>query len=105
MKKLYFKRDAFIDKDKEYIDKVLKRHLVKNLFKQIENTFNYIIEQKYGLIVIPDVLFGFKMITSYLKKQFEGKHPMIKEFQYVHYHGLKNFLQIVLIISLKYLVG
>lgn len=73
VKKLYFKRDTIIDKDKEDIDKTLRRHLVK-AYQQIENTFNYIKEEyKYGLIVIPDVLLGLKIIVDYLKKQFKDE--------------------------------
>lgn len=73
VKKMYFKRDDLFNLDKESIDKILSYHLVK-AFNQIENTFRYLkSEESYGLIVIPDILIGFEMITDYLKLQFKDK--------------------------------
>lgn len=71
VKKMYFRRDDLFNMDKESIDKILSYHLVK-AFNQIENTFRYLnSRESYGLIVIPDILIGFEMITDYLKLQFK----------------------------------
>lgn len=73
VKKMYFKRDDLFNMDKESIDRILFGHLVK-AYKQIENTFRYLnTEESFGLIVIPDILIGFDMISDYLKKQFNGE--------------------------------
>lgn len=73
VKKMYFKRDDLFNMDKESIDRILSGHLVK-AYKQIENTFRYLnTEERFGLIVIPDILIGFDMISDYLKKQFNGE--------------------------------
>lgn len=73
VKKMYFKRDDLFNLDKDSIDKILSYHLVK-AFKQIENTFRYLESvESYGLIVIPDILIGFEMITDYLKLQFKDE--------------------------------
>ncbi|MDN5105045.1 hypothetical protein O8C79_07070 [Aliarcobacter butzleri] len=73
VKKMYFKRDDLFNMDKESIDRILSGHLVK-AYKQIENTFRYLnTEESFGLIVIPDILIGFDMISDYLKKQFNGE--------------------------------
>ncbi len=73
VKKMHFKRDSIVDKDKKSIDEILERHLVK-AFMQIENTFNYIQQKNlYGLIVIPDILIGFSTLMRYMKKEFVSR--------------------------------
>ncbi|RXK05387.1 hypothetical protein [Halarcobacter bivalviorum] len=72
VKKMYFKRDAIEQMDKEHIDLLLEKHIVK-AYQQIENTLKYIKYSKYyGLIVIPDIMIGFSAIKSYIKEKFSG---------------------------------
>jgi len=71
VKKMNFKRDALVDMDKEHIDDLLKKHIVK-AFKQIETTLEYIrYKNYYGLIVIPDIMIGLSMIRSYVETTFK----------------------------------
>lgn len=73
VKKMNFKRDAIINKDKEYIDEIIETRLVK-AFNQIENTMNYINSDTcHGLIVIPDIMLSFSSMISYMKDRFKGK--------------------------------
>ena len=72
VKKMNFKRDAIEQMDKEHIDSLLEKHIVK-AYRQIENTLRYISYKKYfGLIVIPDIMIGLSTIKSYIIKEFEG---------------------------------
>lgn len=73
VKKMHFKRDSIVDKDKKNIDEILERHLVK-AFMQIENTFSYLHQTKlYGLIVIPDILVGLSTLMRYMKEAFASQ--------------------------------
>ncbi len=72
VKKMYFKRDSIEQMDKEHIDDLLEKHIVK-AYQQIENTLNYLCYEKYfGLIVIPDIMIGLSTIKTYLKNKFKG---------------------------------
>lgn len=72
VKKMNFKRDAIANKDKEYIDNIIERHLVK-AFKQVENTMKYIKSDIcYGLIILPDIMLSFSSMIIYMKDRFEG---------------------------------
>lgn len=73
VKKMNFKRDAIANNDKEYIDEIIERHLVK-AFKQVENTMKYIKSDIcYGLIIVPDIMLSFSSMIFYMKNRFKGK--------------------------------
>ncbi len=72
VKKMYFRRDAIEQMDKEHIDKLLKDIIVK-AYQQIENTLKYIkYSNDFGLIVIPDIMIGLSAINGYIKNEFKN---------------------------------
>lgn len=73
VRKMNFRRDAIIDKDKEYIDDIIETRLVK-AFIQIENTMKFVKDSTcYGLIILPDIMLSFSSMISYMRDRFAGK--------------------------------